>query len=1360
MGNLTKAVVFTVLALGLVCFAEPWTATLTLSDGSRALDLTFGRIDGASDLLGPEDDVLAIPPPSGPYAWFGIDDPENPYITMLYTDIRPDDGDSAMWIAHLYSFETTLTAHWNPAVLPAGDFFITASYPTGDIVEWFDMKAISELAFMHAMDIKIVHQPDGYYPPDVPVFANWYPYDGATGVSVRTEIRFDVTDPGSGINPESITMTVGGASVTDGLSLSPIENGYRVSYTPPEPLPGESWISVIVSAADNALEPNVVSEVISFRTGYSILPVLWEIPLVAFNIDSLDTSFVDLFLGADPMATAGFDMGYDIVFPMAPPSLFYAFFPLADADYPLFNMLTRDIRLSDLFFDEWIIRFGNFDDELGVRWSESDIPVGKEAFIAATFPGIYPLDGEWWNMRSIDELVFGPGRQVWIKVLSPSGDTIAPVVEYTNPSDDETGVAVSTDIRVGITDIGSGVDPTSIWLIVDGVDVTMSLIISNESGTTIARYIPPSDFPPLANIEVTIGASDLADPANTMEYNWNFVTGYFVTPEWMQSIIVWTDEPGEPLRHFTLHFGADSAGTDLFDYGLDQQQPPAPPGDTPYGYFQIVDPLWNQLSRDIRNSADFEIIWVAMMMRIPVDETIANWISWDPELLPEDGGFSFAWVNSPDTVWQNMRLVDRVDIETPGMLLIRFRRSAPPTFCLSGVVTTEDGNPAEGALVWISEALNAIADADGNYEICGIEMGVWEVLTTLEGFYPDLVSFDFEDDIVYNPVLSPIPPPTAIVRGNISCEDEGNPEGAIVVLGDDTTFASAEGIYQFNDVPYGDYDMFVSLEGYIPQAREIAVTEPDVEEDFLLVRQVGNIVGIIGLSDMPVNLSGTMVELVGTGIPAAYTNTDGHYLFSDVPLGVYDVRISRTDYITLDTTLAHFSAIDTLNATLEWVFVLPPPRNLSGRATYNNRIILDWDEPNPSTATLLGYNVYHQMAFSGDSLIGYVPQPYTEFVNWDLYNYLPYTYKVSAVYSEGESETTEPLTVWLNPDSTSSDILVWDFDNGAMLANQGSSDEAEFLRQRIELYADLNVDVTTQDENLGTRDLYAYRAIILITGVDDATDAVPNNSSINNLARYIAAGGRVFVEGADFGYDFGREASPPNRRNLFGLFGAKYVADGYMRTDGNVVSLLGENTAFFNEGVVNIGYDYRNSADQRIDEWDTTEVAEGTSWAMFSQSDPTPMVSNLRMLYREMNSWRTVLSSVYIGAMSDVRPPSTRQNVLAAILNFLLGTNYTIVEEVKDRLPENLALSASPNPFNAACRFSIEITEPANISLVVYDLTGRPVANLADCYTAPGFYSATWDGTSDSGDNLPSGIYFAVLNCHGKVAKTRVTLIK
>jgi hypothetical protein len=58
------------------------------------------------------------------------------------------------------------------------------------------------------------------------------------------------------------------------------------------------------------------------------------------------------------------------------------------------------------------------------------------------------------------------------------------------------------------------------------------------------------------------------------------------------------------------------------------------------------------------------------------------------------------------------------------------------------------------------------------------------------------------------------------------------------------------------------------------------------------------------------------------------------------------------------------------------------------------------------------------------------------------------------------------------------------------------------------------------------------------------------------------------------------------------------------------------------------------------------------------------------------------------------------------------------------------------------------------VSLVVYDVLGRQIAELANGYREASYHSATWNASGQS-----SGVYFArfsVTNADGKVAYAKV----
>jgi flagellar hook assembly protein FlgD len=61
-----------------------------------------------------------------------------------------------------------------------------------------------------------------------------------------------------------------------------------------------------------------------------------------------------------------------------------------------------------------------------------------------------------------------------------------------------------------------------------------------------------------------------------------------------------------------------------------------------------------------------------------------------------------------------------------------------------------------------------------------------------------------------------------------------------------------------------------------------------------------------------------------------------------------------------------------------------------------------------------------------------------------------------------------------------------------------------------------------------------------------------------------------------------------------------------------------------------------------------------------------------------------------------------------------------------------------PNPFNPSTQISFELPEPANVSLVVYDVLGRKVIELVNKTYEVGYHSVTWNAS-----NASTGVYFA-----------------
>lgn len=95
----------------------------------------------------------------------------------------------------------------------------------------------------------------------VPVAVITYPTTDALITNETPAITFKVTDDDSGINADTIKLTVDSAVVTEGITKNPVSGGYECTYTPTKALTnGEHTIKVEVSDNDgNAAVAKTVS---------------------------------------------------------------------------------------------------------------------------------------------------------------------------------------------------------------------------------------------------------------------------------------------------------------------------------------------------------------------------------------------------------------------------------------------------------------------------------------------------------------------------------------------------------------------------------------------------------------------------------------------------------------------------------------------------------------------------------------------------------------------------------------------------------------------------------------------------------------------------------------------------------------------------------------------------------------------------------------------------------------------------------------------------------------------------------------------------------------------------------------------
>jgi cyanophycinase len=128
-----------------------------------------------------------------------------------------------------------------------------------------------------------------------------------------------------------------------------------------------------------------------------------------------------------------------------------------------------------------------------------------------------------------------------------------------------------------------------------------------------------------------------------------------------------------------------------------------------------------------------------------------------------------------------------------------------------------------------------------------------------------------------------------------------------------------------------------------------------------------------------------------------------------------------------------------------------------------------------------------------------------------------------------------------------------------------------------------------------------------------------------------------------------------------------------------------------------------------------------------------------------------VFEATHTGTNNDNMPGiiSGRLHFLIEGDTFDLTTHYDFVEtdESQIQIPEIIELFQNyPNPLNPMTVISYDLPKSTYVSLIIYDLKGNEIRTLVNENQIQGKRSVIWKGQNNEGKQVPTGVYFYVLN--------------
>jgi hypothetical protein len=107
------------------------------------------------------------------------------------------------------------------------------------------------------------------------------------------------------------------------------------------------------------------------------------------------------------------------------------------------------------------------------------------------------------------------------------------------------------------------------------------------------------------------------------------------------------------------------------------------------------------------------------------------------------------------------------------------------------------------------------------------------------------------------------------------------------------------------------------------------------------------------------------------------------------------------------------------------------------------------------------------------------------------------------------------------------------------------------------------------------------------------------------------------------------------------------------------------------------------------------------------------------------------------------------------------GAASPVADNVSGSVPQTFMLyEAYPNPFNPTTTISYDLPFPSEVRLDVFNVAGQRVTSLVNEYQTAGHKSVVWDGRSDAGNAVASGVYFYRLTAEGYRESKKMVLLK
>ncbi len=173
--------------------------------------------------------------------------------------------------------------------------------------------------------------------------------------------------------------------------------------------------------------------------------------------------------------------------------------------------------------------------------------------------------------------------------------------------------------------------------------------------------------------------------------------------------------------------------------------------------------------------------------------------------------------------------------------------------------------------------------------------------------------------------------------------------------------------------------------------------------------------------------------------------------------------------------------------------------------------------------------------------------------------------------------------------------------------------------------------------------------------------------------------------------------------------------------------------------------------------WQIPFASTDNTISLSVQNNSTLEAKNVSVTFNNLPTWlefksnTVLLKSIPANGSADAeftfsvdrKAPVGKDTTLTATISSADGQTWTKEISVAVGAPKDYKLYNNfPNPFNPSTKIAFELPKASHVKLVIYDVVGREVAQIADGDYPAGYSELTWNGLNRNGEQVSSGVYF------------------